>query len=57
MFSSSSHPWLKNVACVSSLLFVGRTAIARANFKSRLLDLVRVFLRVIYLVADQSKLL
>ena len=55
MFTSCFRPWLKNVACLSSLLSVGRPAIACAKCKSQSRDLARMFLRVIYLVADQSK--
>lgn len=44
-----------SVACLSSLLSVGRPAIACAKCKSQSRDLARMFLRVIYLVADQSK--
>lgn len=54
MFTSCFRPWLKNVSCLNSILSVGRTAIARAKCKSESRDLARVFLRVIYLVADQS---
>ena len=55
MFTSCFRPWLKNVACLSPLLSVCRTAIAPAKCKSQSRDLARVFFRVIYLVADQSK--
>ena len=40
---TSFCPWLKNIAFLSSLLSVGRTAIVRAKCKSRSRDLARVF--------------
>ena len=57
MFTSCFRPWLNNVACLSSLISIGRTAIAPAKCKSRSRsrDLARVSFRMIYLVADQSK--
>ena len=54
MFTSCFRPRLKNVACLSSVLSVGRTA-ARAKCKSGWRDLAQVLLHVIYLVVDQSE--